>query len=186
MRHYAGWELYIGEKLLSLWRSEDVEWSTTFYHATLCQLRVYNGKLTHLSVRPVFRRCIDLLWTAADRGRRLRLMPCLRVCDAQLKFESDEVESRDVPIEFALRPKNDRHVAIKRIPCRNKRIPCRNKGYHVRITSGTMPLCIRLSRSSSGCAHIPRGCMLQSRAHACNTLRGVLHVVASSSSVQWA
>jgi hypothetical protein len=40
-------------------------------------------------------------------------MPFLRVCDAQLKFESDEVESRDIPIEFVLRPKNDRHVAIK-------------------------------------------------------------------------
>ena len=112
MRHYAGWESYIGEKLLSLWRSEDVEWSTTFYHATLCQLRVYNGKLTPLSVSPDFPRR-TILWTAADRDWRLRLMPCLRVCDAQLKFESDEVESRDVPIEFALRPKNDRHVAIK-------------------------------------------------------------------------
>ena len=55
-------------------------------------------------------------------------MPCLRVCDAQLKFESDEVESRDVPIEFALRPKNDRHVAI-------------NTGYHVAIedTMSTSP-----------------------------------------------
>ena len=61
MRHYAGWESYIGEKLLSLWRSEDVEWSTTFYHATLCQLRVYNGKLTHLSVSPVFPRRYDLV-----------------------------------------------------------------------------------------------------------------------------
>jgi hypothetical protein len=72
MRHNAGWVPYIGEKLLSLWRSEDVEWSTTFYHATLCQLRVYNGKLTHLSVSPVFPRRIDLLCTAADRDRRLR------------------------------------------------------------------------------------------------------------------
>ena len=68
----------------------------------------------HASVgKPRFPAPYDLVDRCGPRLEAARLMPCLRVCDAQLKFESDEVESRDVPIEFALRPKNDRHVAIK-------------------------------------------------------------------------
>jgi hypothetical protein len=68
---------------------------------------LFTSEFSHLSVGLVFPRLVDRLWIAADRDT----LPCLHACgDAQLMFEPDG-EELFVPIEFALRPKNDRHVA---------------------------------------------------------------------------